>query len=466
MHFTKLYCTTKSYHCFTKLQTIMIVGFLGAYIALWHVADFHNPWASKISSNIAHLEAQDYLMLSPEEAQYQTAPDTGIDAFRKTNTSFSQPVTLPLLKGRKFATGVPSIVLCHLGDTFRHGEHIIFALLQARKFNPSTPIYLIASKKVVDQKLFPEIVKMGIIHVYAESMKDDLFIKQFFKRFVVSGNMAVGKNSGNKNFNKVTMARLFYVHKLMTDLKLTKVFHLENDNLIYFSIDKYATSAEQCKLKVGLEARELLDDTRPARQFLIAGTMYIHDANALKAVLDYSIDLLKLGVRHIKKKLKHSQINDMTLLALYYLDKGRKLQSMTILPENPQIDEPNRGTWKGRDKVQKCLQEKAKIIFDNAAISIWNGGTFHDKKKQPFRSTTMASAWYAYSRVDARKYDLMWTNNCFDHGDNSTAALLICNCPFIVGKKGTQYAGQHALVGSLHMHSKELRKFLSKCQKK
>ncbi len=54
---------------------------------------------------------------------------------------------------------------------------------------------------------------------------------------------------GNKDFNLYTTQRLFAVHWLMETQGLTDVWHLENDNLIYESLDRYQPVLEECKVR-------------------------------------------------------------------------------------------------------------------------------------------------------------------------------------------------------------------------
>ncbi len=354
--------------------------------------------------------------------------------------------------------GGPCVVFCHIGTSIKYGKHMVYAVRQARAFNPDSRIFLISQPKIFfenadSRKILETLQKLRVTIVPLKRLEKDASLAAFRKFFILSGNMAVGKNSGNKQFNKVTIERFFYVHALMKLYNLKDVFHLENDNLIYIDIGLYARNARECSMSLGVQARELLDPKRPKRQFLIAGTVYIKDTDALRMLLKYIISTLQKGVKYLHSRLGHHQINDMSLMALYYLEKGKHENRISILPENPDVNAPNQYNWNGRDKVQKCLLERRKLVFDNAAISIWNSGTFQSKK--PFVAKTMKSAWFAYTRVDARKYKLIWTQKCY--------TKQACNCPAIIGIKGTEFEGKSALVASLHMHSKILEPYLSKC---
>ena len=352
------------------------------------------------------------------------------------------------------------IVFCHVGTTIKFGEHVIVAMKQARQWNPEESIFMISSKSTTvgdgSGKLLRDAIKyLGIIHISIESLEPNKYLESFKNVFFVSNNMAVGKNSGNKHFNRFTMERFFHILRFMELYRLEDVFHLENDNLIYFNTAKYAqTAARSCNLKIGMQARELLDAKRPNRQFMIAGTVYIKDANALRVVLEYNLRILKRGKSFLLSKLKHKSVNDMSLMAMYYLDHFSQDTgsdgTMSILPENPDQEFPNERTWSTRhDKIQSCLLEKGNgYIFDNAAISIWNHGTFQNKK--PFHAKASKQAWYAYSRLDPRKFELIF---------EKCNPAVKCKCAILVGKKGNVdgIRLQRSRVASLHVHSKKLK---------
>jgi hypothetical protein len=347
------------------------------------------------------------------------------------------------------------IVFCHVGNSIKYGAHVKTAMKQARLFNPFEAIFIISSASTLKNHDFANVIhRLGIIHVPIETLKPNPYLDKFNEYFFIGNNMAVGKNSGNKHFNKYTMERFYHILRFMEIYDVHDIFHLENDNMLFINTAEYVDHvASKCNLEFGLQARELLDTRRPNRQFLIAGTVFIKNANALRKILNYNLNLLQKGKSFLAARLKHSSVNDMTLMAIYYQDHFNKRNgastAMTILPENPNINDPNDGTWSGSDdKIQHCLLEKGNgMIFDNAAISIWNHGTFHNKKK--FHAKTMKQAWYAYSRLDAKLYNLKW---------ETCSNKIKCKCPFLIGKKdqGEGIANRKNRVASLHVHSKQL----------
>ena len=404
------------------------------------IKEKNNNKNNENDSNIKYRKATD--LIKDENALTSTLNKYSTIHAKQTNNS-------------RLAPKAP-IVFCHVGNSIKFGEHVKIAMKQARLFNPSEAIFFISSKSTLkNRNLVNAMHQHGIMHVAIEQLKPNEYLERFDKFFFISDNMAVGKNAGNKHFNKVTMERFYHILRFMEIYNLQDVFHLENDNMLFINTDEYVKHvASKCNLQFGLQARELLDSRRSNRQFLIAGTVYIKNANALRKILNYNLNLLKKGKSFLAARLKHGSVNDMTLLAIYYQDHFNKengaSSSMTILPENPDINFPNDGTWSGEDdKIQKCLLEKSGgMIFDNAAISIWNHGTFHKKKK--FHAKTMKQAWYAYSRMDARLYDLKW---------EMCPSKVQCKCPYLIGKKNkgdAKIANQKSRIASLHVHSKQL----------
>ena len=86
------------------------------------------------------------------------------------------------------------------------------------------------------------------------------------------------------------------------------------------------------------------------------------------------------------------------------------------------------------------MQEQQPIIYDNAALSIWNQGSF--QVPTPYAAKTHDDAWGAYHRVDPRNKPFGFRPNCRG-GEGS------CSCP--------EFGEEKYRVGSLHVHSKNLK---------
>lgn len=109
-------------------------------------------------------------------------------------------------------------VLIHIGKHFP--EYTNTCIKQVRLWNPNSTIYCIMSESH-KQKITEEINFVSI-----ESISNSSKHAAFHKRCPVEG------------FWKVTTERFFILEDFMNQHSIDECFHLENDNLIYFSMEE------------------------------------------------------------------------------------------------------------------------------------------------------------------------------------------------------------------------------------
>jgi len=269
-------------------------------------------------------------------------------------------------------------------------------------------------------------------------LETDELLVLYNKHFFLSGDMGGGSN--NADFNKLTSARLFYLHAWMVMTSAEHVLHLENDNLIYFDFAEWIHNISDCGMKIAMTCRQMTPDAR----FMVAGVVYIRNSRFLSDVLTHSVELLKLGKDKVVQLMGTKWINDMSLFGYFYwhhMTVGHPPghytppTTLSILPEGGEDGLGSDDPTSHEDLIRQCVWEKAPLLFDNAAIGIWNFGDFHEKAPK-----THPNAWGAYERIPANVIDdFKWNEN------NS--------------KRFPTWNG--ARVASIHMHSKIMGPALS-----
>ena len=339
-----------------------------------------------------------------------------------------------------FSPNAAVAVLVHCGPSLDHGWHSLVAIDQLRRVNPNVPIlWMLNAAAAADGvvQLAAQAARAQIVHI--ETL-DDALAKKLERVFFVSGDMSTGGNA--KDFNLITTKRLFYVRTAAEKFGLRNIFHIENDNMVYVDLNAYLPTLAACTVRLATTVREL-HNVRPTMtdgSFFVLGFMYIRDEPALRAMLEHFVALLAKGARAVTAEMKTDQVNDMSLAAHYFIasvERKGLAQSLdapiTILPEQEDLTNAL--------GQQRCIMQKTPLVFDNAAIAIWHFGNFFSKTPH-----TDQSAWGAYSRIPAKNYDISWE-----------AIPGQCRRPVMTNKQTGKAIG----VGSLHVHSKQLKPLLS-----
>ena len=231
--------------------------------------------------------------------------------------------------------------------------------------------------------------------------------------------------------------------------------------MIYFNVADFVHNIDACNLRVGVECRNM----RPNSRYMVMGTVYIRDAVALNTILHAVVELLASGQANAETAVAMDYVNDMSLFAWFYwtnmnngnpqLGWGPRLPNerirpytptnlLTILPEGMpygnSLDDPE----KHSDVIRQCIWNKTDLIFDNSALGIWHFGSFQNPQAK-----TVRDAWGAYQRMPAQ-----------EHGSEIIWKVQQLPGSPLVGLTAPTWRGGR--VGSIHMHSKQLKLALSR----
>ena len=321
------------------------------------------------------------------------------------------------------------IVWVILGE-WKHAEHVVSSIRQANIWNSNShlviilPLPLFTVAKEAMSGINVELIDIATMET------DDLLIS-YYEHFFISGDM--GGNRNHAEFNKFTSARLFYLHAWMFKARAEHVLHIENDNLVYFDFADWVHNISECGVRVALPCRQMT----PQDRIMVAGVVYVRDSTSLALVLRSSLEVLQLGKEKAVQLMETPWINDMSLLGYYYWHNmvgGHPPQrytppvTLTILPEGGKDGLGSGDSPSHVDHLRQCVWENAPLVFDNAAIGMWNFGDFFQKKPK-----TNTHAWGAYERMPANSTDdFEWHEN--------------------INRRFPTWNG--ARVASIHMHSK------------
>lgn len=304
-----------------------------------------------------------------------------------------------------------NVVLFHTGcfgpHIYQHPDgpnlppHLEHCITQYRLFNDG-PIYFLT-----DRQNFGDLAKYRqVIPVAIQDYASDKIA-----RF-----NALYNSYGPRNFWTVATTRLFYIANFMRAHNLRHVYHVENDILIYFNIREHDETFQQLYKNVAI--------TPAGPDKLATGFVYIPDADSLEKVTDFFIKILEqFGTKGLKQQYSLSMIHEMTLLWLFWHITAH----MDLLPILPFGD------------FSKHYEDFG-AIFDPASWGQFVGGT---RTEGP----------------GARPEDhyigqLLRQNPQYGVGWRIEGGLRV---PYFI------YDDNWVKLNSLHIHSKNLKEFMSKC---
>lgn len=296
------------------------------------------------------------------------------------------------------------IVLVHLGNNFF--DYINDCIRQIRKFNDSE-IYVIINTEHHSKIENFESIKLISPNKITKSENHILFDK--------NNNLDKTFRGG---FWKYTTERFLYIEDLMIEYGLTNVFHLENDNLIFFEIKELLDVFEK-----NYTISTVFDNDNRS----IPGFVYIKNE---KSISDFN-----------KFVNEHNNINDMELFSMYNNKVGHKL-NLPVLPNHYDLDLVSMTGNRTKNPKQFFNNfEKFDSIFDGAAIGQFLGG------------------------IDIRNSNNHSQNVGFIN-ESSLFSMKNFEILFIVDSKNRKipvinYKNKKHRINNLHIHSKNLKQFLS-----
>jgi hypothetical protein len=307
-----------------------------------------------------------------------------------------------------------SIVFVHLGNSLP--DYLPTAIAEARLFNPTCPIYLVANQRAVlgvqNRTLKPYDVNV----VTAESLTQEPGHQEFKKKTRLDRTSRAG-------FWLYSTERFFYLHELMKEYNLSDVIHLESDVMLYADVDRLLPVLQ--KHYAGKIGATFDNNGR-----CIAGFFYVSDQNPIERFTRFVVE--KIG----------STNNDMQFLAEFkQCDGGQWIDHLPIVMPSYAEDRPLVSPHEHKGEPPEAYYnhfDEFLSIFDAAAIGQYLGGI--DPRNAP-----LGPGFINESCVFIPSY---------------------CQYDWVVDEMGRRvpvaiYKNETYRINNLHIHCKNLKEFYS-----
>ena len=300
------------------------------------------------------------------------------------------------------------LVFIHIGKELP--SYVEDAIAQAELFNPDCDIHLLGSMKAISSLM--KKYQNSNIHIHPlETIHKSGIHKDFCQS---SENLSQEAKDGAERF--------FYLSDFATKMKLSSIFYVENDVMLYSNLKELLPLFETLYQHI---AATFDNDNR-----CVPGFMFFKDSESLT-------HLAKFMAKHIKPNF-----NEMQAIATYRLNYGREyIDFLPITTGNYDSNFPMISAAGDKTTDKKAYSNFINFfesIFDPAAlgefISVAPSSTEHETK-------LMNSA----SLINPRHFSYSFEE------DKQKRIVPYISC------KGERYR-----VNNLHIRSKNLKKFSSK----
>ena len=187
-----------------------------------------------------------------------------------------------------------TMVMFHSGNSFPVFLEDCFK--QLRLFNPDIPVYFITDKEWLANPVF------SLYNVLTVD-KD-----QYESEDINAFSVLYGR--GEYDFWTITTTRLMYIANFIRENNLHNVYHIENDVLLYSTIKDYNASFVRLYDNIAI--------TVGGPDKAMTGFMFVKRPKALIHLTDFIIHLLKqYKIKEIRKQYGMDMVNEMTLMRAY-----------------------------------------------------------------------------------------------------------------------------------------------------
>lgn len=307
-----------------------------------------------------------------------------------------------------------SIILVHIGDLFP--TYINACIKQLRIFNKDMPIYTLLEKKHHNK-----ITENNVNLVNLDELNDDAQTKAYLEKNEKKHSKLMDFRSG---FWIYTTLRFFYMRTFMEKNKLENVFHFENDMMVYMDLNnelsKFSDNYEELAITMH-------HDTSCVPAF-----MFIKNQKAINNLVNFM--------------MCNEFNNDMDLLAKFKSHNQKTKTLPVVYPEYAKHNDLISIIKVKSTNVQNYIYgyDIFSSIFDGAYIGQYVGGIDprnigSDKSTIGFINQEVPIQCNKFEKID-------WIID--DYGRKVPVVLV---------------KGKYIKINNLHIHSKKLDLYLSKC---
>jgi hypothetical protein len=304
------------------------------------------------------------------------------------------------------------IVLTHIGSSLP--PYIIYCLRQLRLFNPTTETFLIAGRKYLEE--YETLLgQLRITPFYYEELEMDLSIQKL-RKISWFGKYPFPQTTypSPPNFWHNCTERYFAVESFMRVKKFSSIFYVESDVLVYSDLEEIESKMDRCPK--GIYAIPV------GKKSASGGLLFVDTADSLARFCRFVLEELPKGKNKIGQELETDFICDMELLAAFSC-RSKEMHFFPILPQGE----------------HSSYFREFESIFDPASWGQFLGGTNSDHP-----SGFIDGRHFVGEELLKGKYHIVWEK------------LKEGRVPYVVDR-----SGEKVRLNNLHIHSKQLEKFLS-----
>lgn len=201
------------------------------------------------------------------------------------------------------------------------------------------------------------------LYLITDTHIDDIFLNKYNINLINISNVNLNKLNvfynlfGKDNFWAVAAARFYYIEWFMKDNNIENVIHIENDILLYHNVNDYEKIFEDTFNGMAI--------TPGGPGKCMTGYFYIKNHKLLEHMNDYFIEIYQSNILgNLKRKYNIiSMINEQVLLFMYSKELGKDfLDYFPILPYGEHsynynqfsslFDPASYGQYVGGDRIQ------------------------------------------------------------------------------------------------------------------
>lgn len=270
-------------------------------------------------------------------------------------------------------------------------------LRQFCHFNPFSDIYFLTDNMHLGNSVFSK-------YEVDVRNKDDYYSENITRFKVLYGR-------GADDFWTITSTRLFYIANFLKEEELKDICLFENDVLIYEDLSKYDSLFPQLYKNLAI--------TVGGQDKCMTGFMFIKNAESLLHMINFFMNMLKTTpVKEVKRRYGMDMVNEMTLMRVYSKEYPERMQLLPILPS---------GEFSENFSVFNS-------VFDPASWGQFVGGTLSEGP-----GAMPQDHYIGRLLKEHPDYTVIWKEGI----------------PYF------KYDEQEVKINNLHIHSKNLSKYMS-----
>jgi len=293
------------------------------------------------------------------------------------------------------------VVLFHSGKELP--VYLEYTFKQFRMFNPDVTVYFLTDTGVLTDAVFS---KYNVV-----ALDKDLFYSDKVKQY---NDLAFYPAD---QFWTITTTRLTYIENFLKAYNLTDVYHFENDILLYYDLEEHHDRFQK------LYEHMAITPGGPDRN--MTGLLFIRNWESLALMTKFFIDMVSFYKEdELRAKYKTDMVHEMSLMKMYEIERGTEyLSYLPILPF---------GEF-------SYFYELFNSIFDPASWGQFVGGT-----TAGIPGAKALDHYIGQVLTDHPEYDVIWKKDDKDR-----------KIPYF------KYDDNEVKINNLHIHSKNLHKYMS-----